>query len=988
MTEPCTSDIRYRAAGARPIDPLAYPPLLESAEAKLVVGRRCRTESTDDLETVKTLPADTIGFGLSGGGVRSATFCLGVFQALARAKSLKRIDYLSTVSGGGYFGTFLGRLFTREWVAGVDDVERVLVGNDPVEMTLPGTTVPGPDSADPAPHAGWGAQVFRWLRDNGRYLAPRGSGDVLLLGALLLRNWIAVQLVLVVSVLTIFCALQLVGVGLERVLARLTPAVDIPLALVCSMPLGNSLLWWSAWSVTPLMPFLLVATPAGWAYWFVRRNTDGPQGVPAVIGAVITLGIAALGTAYYGFFHASHPHRPRLAVCAVVALVAVIAIFAYRFGEHRAELWRKRTRGTSTESGNLLRTRLTNHLKSGLIATGLLSAWALVDTVGGTLYAASSNGQLAQLGAAVVTVFGSVGAFARPLAVLLTPKRKGRRPGITVSTLSWIAAVVVMAVWFVAINVGSHAVRWKLGPAAGVPFGMRQKPPSTPILGADKIVVDQSGGRSTITAALNEPPACALPFDGDHSASWFLVISAAVLASFSWLFARTRTFVNLSSVHGFYAARLTRTFLGASNERRLGRSRTAVSEATEQDDCRGSAYWQWPLPRGARMQRTTDIKAKDPVSPWSKGGPLHIINTTVNETLDSKSGIQNQDRKGTSLAVGPCCLSLGVRHHLLHTARWTRSFPAARSAHRVFSRFRSQPEWLSLGRWMSISGAAFSAAAGANTTVPVAILTGMFNVRLGYWWDSGTEPKGQSWISRLFPVQTALFAEMLARTPGTARRLWNLSDGGHFENMAGYELIRRRLPIIVIIDAEADPDYSFQGLSDLVRKARLDFQAEISFMNAFDLDGVTRDGTGSMVPPPLPDRERRYFGDLDSLRRGVWTSEDLTNVYGRPDRRFTLEPDRTRPSKAHAALARVIYGDPHDGDAPRSWLVYVKATLMGDEPEDVCHYHRGHPDFPQETTLDQFFDEAQWESYRRLGQHVAHRVLTPELFQHLVNNPA
>jgi len=133
---------------------------------------------------------------------------------------------------------------------------------------------------------------------------------------------------------------------------------------------------------------------------------------------------------------------------------------------------------------------------------------------------------------------------------------------------------------------------------------------------------------------------------------------------------------------------------------------------------------------------------------------------------------------------------------------------------------------------------------------------------------------------------------------------------------------------------------------------------------------------------------RPYFGDLDALRRGKWMSEELTNNYGKPDRRFTLEAERTRPSKAHAALARVIHGDADDVDAPRSWLVYVKATLMGDEPEDVCHYHRGHPDFPQETTLDQFFDEAQWESYRRLGQHVGHRVLTTELFDHLRANPA
>jgi len=61
--------------------------------------------------------------------------------------------------------------------------------------------------------------------------------------------------------------------------------------------------------------------------------------------------------------------------------------------------------------------------------------------------------------------------------------------------------------------------------------------------------------------------------------------------------------------------------------------------------------------------------------------------------------------------------------------------------------------------------------------------------------------------------------------------------------------------------------------------------------------------------------------------------------------------------------------------------------LMGRDPDDVCHYHRAHPEFPQETTSDQFFDESQWESYRRLGLHVGHRVLMPELFDHLQRVP-
>jgi hypothetical protein len=52
-------------------------------------------------------------------------------------------------------------------------------------------------------------------------------------------------------------------------------------------------------------------------------------------------------------------------------------------------------------------------------------------------------------------------------------------------------------------------------------------------------------------------------------------------------------------------------------------------------------------------------------------------------------------------------------------------------------------------------------------------------------------------------------------------------------------------------------------------------------------------------------------------------------------------------------------------------LLYLKATVTGDESPDVAHYHATRPEFPHESTGDQFFDEAQWESYRQLGEHLA-----------------
>jgi len=945
----------------REIDRIAYPQQLEAAEAKLIRERRARIPgSPPEKATENTrLPGDALGFGLSGGGVRSATFCLGLFQALAEVSLLRKIDFVSTVSGGGYFGSFLGRLFTRNWVSNVDDVESAIRGK-----SLPTTR---------AENRGWANRMFRWLRDNGRYLAPRGSGDLLLLGAILLRNWIAVQVVMITSVLAVFVTLQLVRPWFDAVLQLNRQGSPIGNFLICTLPGGNSVLLWSPWLVW-LAPILAIAVaPTVWAYWIVRRRgSDGAIGIPPLAGVFVALlaGIAG-AAAYRGMPWRFWP-------CVLVAVGGLLTICWWLLSQVTAPNWRKLS---AVETGNFARNTLGKWLKNALLACGVVLGWTLIDTAGGTLYVAQGAGALARWASTVFGVLAGIGAFGRTGLVLLTSFRGQRRPGVPVSVLTWSAAVVMVSVWLVTINALSHAVASGFTAVDAAPTGFAAA--ATPkILGADRVEVARNGdGFVVSTADATEPP-CVAP-SITRRIDPFGVQTFVMLLAFTFLFGRTRTFANMSSLHGFYWSRLTRTFLGASNPTRLKTNDTAVKDTVSDDDCEGTGYWNWP-----RLQATA---ARPTAGPWRQGGPLHFINTTVNETLDARTKVQNQDRKGTGLALGPCGLSLGIRHHLVTDADGSPEiYPV--DGYRVFRSARENgrtPEPLTVGRWMSISGAAFSAAAGANTTVPIAILAGMLNVRLGYWWDSGTPPAARPlqigakqwspWVTleALLPVQSALLSEMLARTRGTAGQLWNLSDGGHFENMGGYELIRRRLPLIVIVDAEADPDYEFQGLSDLVRKARLDFNAEIKFLTGPQLVGRVDEHT-----PVLPESARQYFGDLGSLRRGRWTDDPVPGPNGAV-KQLAIEVDRSRVSHAHAALATIAYGDTDT----RSWLVYVKATLTGDEPEDVCHYHRAHPAFPQETTNDQFFDEAQWESYRRLGLHIGHRVLTPELFDHLQRVP-
>ena len=149
----------------------------------------------------------------------------------------------------------------------------------------------------------------------------------------------------------------------------------------------------------------------------------------------------------------------------------------------------------------------------------------------------------------------------------------------------------------------------------------------------------------------------------------------------------------------------------------------------------------------------------------------------------------------------------------------------------------------------------------------------------------------------------------------------HLSDGAHFENLGLYELVRRHCRYIIASDCGADPNVAFDDLANAMRRIREDFGVEI------ELD------TRPLKPGP------------DGLARQHM-------VVG------TIHYDRLEPSRSDKGI-----------------FLYFKPNLTGDEPNDVRQYATRNSDFPNETTVDQFYDEAQWESYRRLGEHAARSAL-------------
>jgi hypothetical protein len=999
----------------------ARPGELLRREAEAIKHRR---------EAARVPDGPPIGIAVSGGGIRSATFALGVFQSLARSNLLRHVDYLSTVSGGGYFGSFLGALYKRH----PGSVESVLS-----------------DSND---------KVIRYLRENGRYLAPGGSSDLLLGGAVLLRNWVALQVLLASFLLFIFLAAETVllfafsGASSEGEGSTWSGLSEWSTTYVERWLAGEGV-WLSPWFTLPALVLVALGLPLGWSYWTLGRgrlplwfgelqpalevtwaalpNLVVALGAAWFVWPISTLlGVACIWVALFGLVMAAladderkwmlwlpfgavlialavwYPWLgPRLELTLTTPVeqaggfalfvVAITAILHWLLSaaDKRQEAVEPQPKssdeGTLQGAGGLRATshelsadsrgrhRVSTALRTVLVGSALLLGFALVETLGRSIYLAAVGepGVVLGVSGGVATFFWACATFARKVVVSFSSTTDRKRPRPSVGIAAWAAAVVVLVVVLAGAAFATQAITWQAGSPTRGPDFSASEPAETRVglidaSGPDFPSVDVVLNMPTEAAqtSLDEAVGSAEPSDPATVAwrtLWFTLVAFAA----SVLFGSSRVFLNRSTHLPLYSARLTRAYLGASNPRRISRDGEkplkrdqhepdpqAATRVMPGDDIPAREYWGWgwdpdqgPPPASAH---------------WAKGAPLHIVNVTINETVDGRSQIQQSDRKGLGLAIGPCALSAGVHHHLLPGA--STPIPNPKDEFRVFrfptdfaffKRRRASDfyprEQLTLGQWMSVSGAAFSTGLGSRTNQGMSLLAGFTNVRLGYWWRPGIEwgLSVRRFLGSLFWVQSYLFREMLARFPGTQNTLWYLSDGGHFENMGGYELIRRRLPFIVIIDGEADPNCQFEGLGNLVRKARIDFGAEIDFApDPFrELDP---DASGY----PLP------LGPLAHLRRGKWTKEGTT---GTPHD-WTFEVCETGGhSLARAALARVCYTD-EPQSTPDHWLLYIKPTLLERMPADLEHYSSQNPEFPNESTGDQFFDEAQWESYRKLGE--------------------
>lgn len=251
--------------------------------------------------------------------------------------------------------------------------------------------------------------------------------------------------------------------------------------------------------------------------------------------------------------------------------------------------------------------------------------------------------------------------------------------------------------------------------------------------------------------------------------------------------------------------------------------------------------------------------------------------------------------------------------------------------------WRATPTWarggVTLAAAMATSAAAVdphTAVAGAGTTrgLLVSLVLALLGLRLGRVAPNPADPPPRR--ARLLPPNLLVpgIAQALLGELTETGRYVTLADGGDFENLGVYELVRRRLDVIVAVDASEDERFAFAALGNLIERVRVDFGVDIT------------------------------CGDLAPLAPSA-----AADGVGVPTAR-----------RAHA-LGRIHYPACGD-DGPREGVFcYLKATMLAGVPIDVLAHAALHPAFPQESTFDQCFDEARFEAYRLLGAVAADRLL-------------
>jgi Patatin-like phospholipase len=840
-----------------------------------------------------------MGLCFSGGGIRSATFNLGILQGLAELNLLRCFDYLSTVSGGGYIHQWLAAWSQRR---GFIEVEKQLI--------------PLPDPGNPGTHP----ETISWLRRYSNYLTPENgllTADTWVAFATWLRNTLLNQTILVAGLLFLVLLPHLlvsrsIAPGYGPAIAAVFGAVFY-LFFLATYFVGENL--WrfgpTRGSSQPTVQVLVVLPLMTSALLLTLL-------VPAIATETfgLNLSIGFLGSSFLMF------------AMALTITLAGGAPLCYLKTHHRTAQY------PDIREFLAQKPKCSSHVKFLIALLGMLGACVFAAVGGGAWIAGSIIG-VAEMQAIVGRSDASwrlaltigppliVGGFLVTMLIVIgllgRTFEDARREWLS-RLAGWIGLFMLLWVLCFGFSLfGYYAVQW-LGKelwaglpvlagwlvtfvsgliAANSPKTSGAKSDKAPGLGLPELLA-RIGPYAFVAGLLLLISASAevLLRNATSASSLALVASYLVPAVICLIFA-WRVDINEFSLHAFYRNRLTRCYLGASTSPRHANPFTGFDEAD------------------------ANVALSDLLPGKGYDGPFPIFCTALNLTFGED--LAWQERKAASFAFTPLYSGYDVP--------WT----AAKSddTNLRFNGFVETASYayprpgIHVSTAAAISGAAVSPNMGYHTNPATAFLLTVFSVRLGWWLsnprvldEDGTKLGSATdypWPSPRISLMS-LGKELLGETNDTSNYVY-LSDGGHFDNMGLYELVRRRCPYIVICDSEDDGELKFDGIGMAIRKCRVDFGAEVAL-------------------------------DLRPLQHSE-------------------EPDY---SAAHCVVGTIVYAE---NPGTPGIVVYIKSSLTGDEPADVLNYKKEHSAFPHDTTLNQWFTESQFESYRRLGHHVASSVLQP-----------
>jgi hypothetical protein len=839
-----------------------------------------------------TAQKSTIGLAFSGGGIRSATFNLGVLQALSRTHLLRFFDYVSTVSGGGYIGGWLMAWMYHE-----------KIGIKEIEARLSSEKYSTANAADPP--------ELHFLRNYSNYLTPRKGllgADFWAFVATYLRNTILNQIILVLLLLSVLLLPRtLVYVpnrleAFENLARHALPAQNT--AFVLAVCLASCAVVFMGLNLAWVDPHTIRKCP-----WYAKQW--GIQLV-VVIPLVVAAALVSYSISYFmdaDLFDEPLWQVPLLSMIHYVALwAAAFLIRAVVIGKIRGKHGIK---STSSPSVGLV---IVSAAITGALIGYLFLPFGKFLTPPPPPLDDFFNWHIFAFGTpAFVLIMLMAGAL--HIGLMGRGMSDGHREWwarlggwLMIYSICWLL-LFCMAI-YVPVDLArlwaAHSTKifttgtlvWVLSTAYGVLFGKNkdtgERSPTAPLnkkvlgyvaRGTPYIFI--LGLFSALSLLADE---IALTFTNDptplnhlpRAFSGPAVLVACIVLFGAAFFLSWRVNINEFSIHHAYRNRLVRCYLGASVPNRSAQPFTGFSEA---DDL--------PL---ANLQ--IPLASKDP----KDGRPLPILNTSLNVVRGKELALQT--RKARSFAFTP--LFAGFTREPTNSTEWQSAYAATRDSG---SKQRGCDNGISLGTAVAISGAAASPNMGSYSQPALAFLMTLFDVRLGWWianpaisknWSVGGPRVGFFWLLR----------ELMGSTNDDSGFVY-LSDGGHFENLAVYELVRRGCKLIVAGDASCDPGAGFGDLHNAIERCRTDFGVEI------------------VLDP----------SDTKRQQNGLAAN--------------------------HYAVGKIRYSSSPDDDGV---IIYLKPTLVAADPADVLGYSSTNPDFPDDTTANQWFDEAHFENYRALGE--------------------